>query len=74
MCKATGIDTQMFAEHGLVSFSMPGSGLGVHFGVVVPGVVLESSGADGLRWPFAFSGVVELTPVLPGPAVEGSVA
>jgi hypothetical protein len=37
----------------------------------VPGVVLASSGAEGLRWPAAFSGVEDLTLVFPGPAVAG---
>ena len=36
-----------------------------------PGVVLASSGAEGLRWPRLFSGVLELTAVFPGPAVPG---
>lgn len=39
--------------------------------VVDPGVVLESSGAEGFRWPFAFSGVGDFTLVSPGPAVAG---
>ncbi len=38
---------------------------------VVPGVVFESSGAEGLISPFSFSGVVETTFVGPGPAVAG---
>ena len=32
---------------------------------------MESSGAEGLRWPALFSGVEDLTPVFPGPAVAG---
>lgn len=34
-------------------------------------MVLESSGAEGLRWPALFSGVEDCTAVFPGPAVEG---
>ncbi len=37
----------------------------------LPGVVLESSGEDGFRWPELFSGVPDWTPVFPGPAVAG---
>jgi hypothetical protein len=43
----------------------------VYFFPVVPGVVLASSGAEGLRWPRLFSGVLEVTAVFPGPAVPG---
>jgi len=43
----------------------------VYFLLVVPGVVLASSGEEGLSWPLAFSGVSERTPIWPGPAVEG---
>jgi len=42
-----------------------------YFFPVDPGVVFESSGAEGLRWPRLFSGVLEVTAVLPGPAVPG---
>ena len=38
---------------------------------VVPGVVFESSGAEGFSRPSAFSGVLEWTAVGPGPAVAG---
>jgi hypothetical protein len=38
---------------------------------VVPGVVFASSGAEGFSRPGAFSGVLDLTPVGPGPAVDG---
>jgi len=44
---------------------------GGYFSPVVPGVVFESSGAEGLRWPSRFSGVEDFTSVLPWPAVEG---
>jgi hypothetical protein len=43
-----------------------------YFVEVLPGVVFASSGAEGFRWPAVFSGVVDLTAVCPGPAVEGS--
>jgi hypothetical protein len=42
-----------------------------YFFSVDPGVVLASSGAEGLRRPRLFSGVPELTFVFPGPAVPG---
>jgi hypothetical protein len=48
-----------------------GLGRWAYFFPVVPGVVLASSGAEGLRWPRLFSGVFELTAVFPGPAVAG---
>lgn len=37
----------------------------------LPGVMLASSGEDGLRCPALFSGVLDRTAVFPGPAVEG---
>jgi hypothetical protein len=43
------------------------------FGVVL-GVVLESSGAEGLMWPVLFSGVEETTPIGAAPGAEGSFA
>ena len=43
----------------------------IYLSEVVPGVVLASSGAEGFSRPVAFSGVFELTPVGPGPAVDG---
>jgi len=46
-------------------------GVACHFSPAEPGVMLASSGAEGLRCPRAFSGVFESTSVLPGPAVEG---
>lgn len=42
-----------------------------YFLPAVPGVVLESSGADGLMWPNRFSGVPDWTFEGPGPAVAG---
>jgi hypothetical protein len=42
-----------------------------YFFPVLPGVVLASSGAEGFKCPKAFSGVLERTPVCPGPAVPG---
>jgi hypothetical protein len=42
-----------------------------YFSFVVPGVVLASSGAEGLIRPRRFSGVFECTLVGPGPAVAG---
>jgi len=47
------------------------SGCWSHFVLVVPGVVLASSGAEGLMWPKRFSGVLDFTFVGPGPAVAG---
>jgi hypothetical protein len=46
-------------------------GVACHFSPAEPGVMLASSGAEGLRCPRAFSGVFESTSVLPGPAVPG---
>src|SRR5271170_6897977 len=46
-------------------------GRSAYFFPTVPGVVLASSGAEGLRWPRLFSGVLDLTAVFPGPAVAG---
>lgn len=43
----------------------------LHFSPAVPGVTLASSGAEGLMCPNLFSGVLDLTFVGPGPAVEG---
>jgi hypothetical protein len=45
--------------------------LGTYFSFLVPGVVLASSGAEGLMWPKRFSGVLDWTLVGPGPAVAG---
>ncbi len=42
-----------------------------YLSAVVPGVVFESSGAEGFSLPGLFSGVFELTLVGPGPAVDG---
>jgi hypothetical protein len=42
-----------------------------YFLSAVPGVVLASSGAEGLMWPRRFSGVDDWTFVGPGPAVAG---
>ena len=42
-----------------------------YFLPAVPGVVLESSGADGLMWPNRFSGVPDWILEGPGPAVAG---
>ena len=44
---------------------------GFYFSLVVPGVVLASSGDEGLMWPSRFSGVFDWTFVGPGPAVAG---
>jgi hypothetical protein len=43
----------------------------LYFSPVVPGVVFASSGEDGLMCPKRFSGVLDLTLVGPGPAVDG---
>jgi hypothetical protein len=42
-----------------------------YFSAAVPGVVLASSGAEGLMRPRRFSGVLDRTFVGPGPAVAG---
>lgn len=49
------------ADRSQFHFDWLGVLLVVYFSTTEPGVTLASSGAEGLRWPFAFSGVLEST-------------